>query len=82
MALVGSSGCGKSTIIQLVARFYDPDEGEITLDGIPLKNLKIQDLRRAMAIVQQEPLLFNTTIKKNIMYGNLDATMEEVERAA
>ena len=65
-----------------MARFYDPDEGEITLDGIPLKNLKIQDLRRAMAIVQQEPLLFNTTIKKNIMYGNLDATMEEVERAA
>ncbi len=82
MALVGASGCGKSTIIQLIARFYDPDDGEITLDGIPLRELSLSGLRRAMAIVQQEPLLFNTTIRKNILYGNQEATQEEIEKAA
>lgn len=82
VALVGASGCGKSTIIQLISRFYDPDEGAVLIDGVPLKKLKLNEVRQNMAIVQQEPLLFNESIKENIMYGKQDATMQEVEQAA
>ncbi|CAJ0584939.1 unnamed protein product, partial [Mesorhabditis spiculigera] len=74
VALVGSSGCGKSTIVQLLLRYYNPDEGKITIDGIPIEELNIEWVRRAIGVVSQEPVLFNTTILENLRYGNPDAT--------
>ncbi|CAF0763048.1 unnamed protein product [Brachionus calyciflorus] len=71
-ALVGASGCGKSTTISLLLRFYDVDEGEILLDGIDLRKLNIQWLRSKIGIVSQEPVLFNLSIKENICYGKID----------
>lgn len=68
-AVVGASGSGKSTIIQLLERFYDPVEGEITLDGHDIKNLNLRYLRGAMSLVSQEPVLFATTIFENICHG-------------
>ena len=66
----GNSGCGKSTILQLIMRFYDPDEGEITLDGVNLKNIDIQWLRSQIGYVGQEPVLFATSIRQNLLLGN------------
>jgi ATP-binding cassette, subfamily B (MDR/TAP), member 1 len=68
-ALVGASGSGKSTIIQLLERFYDPVEGEITLDGHNIKSLNLRHLRGCMSLVSQEPVLFATTIFGNICHG-------------
>ncbi|KAJ1263910.1 hypothetical protein BS78_09G222300 [Paspalum vaginatum] len=83
VALVGESGCGKSTIIALLERFYDPDSGMITLDGVDIKDLKVGWLRRQMGLVSQEPVLFNDTIRANIAYGKEgDATEEEIIAAA
>ncbi|XP_042901555.2 ATP-dependent translocase ABCB1 [Parasteatoda tepidariorum] len=82
VALVGSSGCGKSTIIQLVLRFYDTDSGSVELDGTDVKDLNVGWLRDHIGLVGQEPVLFSTTILENIKYGKLDATQEEIETAA
>ncbi|OEL38178.1 ABC transporter B family member 11 [Dichanthelium oligosanthes] len=83
VALVGESGCGKSTIIALMERFYDPDSGMITLDGVDIKSLKVSWLRGQMGLVSQEPVLFNDTIRANIAYGKQgDATEEEIIAAA
>ncbi|XP_043117693.1 ATP-dependent translocase ABCB1 [Puntigrus tetrazona] len=81
IALVGASGCGKSTTIQLLQRFYDPDSGEVTLDDHDIRTLNVRWLRENMGIVSQEPVLFGTTIAENIRYGREDATDEEIEQA-
>lgn len=83
VALVGASGSGKSTIVQLLQRFYDPDNGEIIVDGIPLKDLSVQSLRRQIGVVSQEPVLFNTTIRKNLLLGadNDNVSNEDLVRA-
>ncbi|RWW47112.1 hypothetical protein BHE74_00046923 [Ensete ventricosum] len=82
VALVGSSGSGKSTVIALLERFYDPLAGEILLDGVDIRRLKLKWLRSQMGLVSQEPALFATSIKENILFGKEDATMEEVMAAA
>ena len=82
VALVGPSGAGKSTIASLLYRLYDPDAGEILLDGVPVKELDPTWLRSRIGVVAQEPLLFSTSILENIRYGRLDATDEEVKTAA
>ncbi|KAK6266953.1 hypothetical protein QUC31_017790 [Theobroma cacao] len=82
VALVGGSGSGKSTVIALLQRFYDPLGGEILLDGIAIDKLQLNWLRSQMGLVSQEPALFATTIKENILFGKEDASMEEVVEAA
>ncbi|KAM6451004.1 ATP-dependent translocase ABCB1 [Liasis olivaceus] len=82
IALVGSSGCGKSTTVQLIQRFYDPMEGMITIDGQNIKTLNLRYLREVIGVVNQEPVLFATTIAENIRYGRENVTMEEIEKAA
>lgn len=82
IALVGSSGCGKSTTIQLLQRFYDPQEGTVTIDGHDIRSLNVRGLREMIGVVSQEPVLFATTIAENIRYGRQDVTQEEIERAA
>uniref|UniRef100_A0A8C8SJZ5 Bile salt export pump n=1 Tax=Pelusios castaneus TaxID=367368 RepID=A0A8C8SJZ5_9SAUR len=81
-AFVGPSGAGKSTTVQLMQRFYDPTEGMVTLDGHDIRSLNIQWLRSLIGIVEQEPVLFATTIAENIRYGRDDATMEDIIKAA
>ncbi|KAK5847663.1 hypothetical protein PBY51_016773 [Eleginops maclovinus] len=81
-AFVGPSGAGKSTAVQLIQRFYDPKEGMVTLDGHDIRGLNIQWLRSLIGIVEQEPVLFATTIAENIRYGRPDVPMEEVISAA
>ena len=80
-AFVGRSGCGKSTVFQLIMRFYDPDEGVITLDGIDLRDLDLDWLRGHIGYVTQEPILFATSIRENMLLGKSDATDEEMEEA-
>jgi ABC-type multidrug transport system fused ATPase/permease subunit len=70
VGLVGASGCGKSTIIQLLLRFYEPNEGSILVDGVDLKEYDINALRRHFGIVSQEATLFDETVRYNILYGN------------
>ncbi|TCZ77770.1 ABC transporter ATP-binding protein [Paenibacillus albiflavus] len=82
VALVGPTGAGKSTIIQLISRFYDYDQGKLFIDGYHIKDIKRQSLRHFMGFVLQDTFLFHGTIRENIRYGKLDATDEEVERAA
>ncbi|KAF3782416.1 putative multidrug resistance protein [Nymphaea thermarum] len=82
LALVGGSGSGKSTVISLLERFYDPLGGDIFLDGVSIKKLQLRWLRLQMALVSQEPALFATSIKENIRFGKEDATEEEVDAAA
>lgn len=82
IALVGASGGGKSTLADLVPRFYDPTEGEILLDGIALPDYDIESLRQHMGVVTQESILFNDTIFNNIAFGKEDATLEDVIEAA
>uniref|UniRef100_A0AAQ5XEG3 Bile salt export pump n=1 Tax=Amphiprion ocellaris TaxID=80972 RepID=A0AAQ5XEG3_AMPOC len=81
-AFVGPSGAGKSTAIQLIQRFYDPKEGMVTLDGHDIRGLNIQWLRSLIGIVEQEPVLFATTIAENIRYGRPGVTMEDIVKAA
>ena len=78
---MGESGCGKSTTFQLILRFYDPDEGKITLDGIDLRELDLNWLRDQIGYVGQEPVLFATTIKENLLFGREQATDEEINEA-
>ncbi|KAK2526353.1 Abcb5 [Columba livia] len=82
IALVGASGCGKSTTVQLLQRFYDPVQGEITLDGQDIRALNVKWLRENIGIVSQEPVLFATTIAENIRYGREDISDAEIEQAA
>ncbi|KAH8372084.1 hypothetical protein KR093_010043 [Drosophila rubida] len=82
VAFVGASGCGKSTVIQLMQRFYDPEQGQVKLDGRDLRSLNVAWLRAQIGVVGQEPVLFATTIGENIRYGNPQATQQEIERAA
>ncbi len=82
VALVGSSGGGKSTIGHLLSRFYEPLSGEIQLDGHPLQSLKLNWLRNQIGIVSQEPILISTTILENIRYGKPEATEDEIRKAA
>ncbi|XP_071324542.1 ATP-dependent translocase ABCB1 [Trachinotus anak] len=82
IALVGSSGCGKSTTIQLLQRFYDPQEGSVCIDGHDIRSLNIRYLREMIGVVSQEPILFATTIAENIRYGRPDVTEQEIKQAA
>jgi ATP-binding cassette, subfamily B, bacterial len=82
IAIVGATGAGKSTLVSLLPRFYDPHEGRILLDGRDVKSLTLRSLRGQISIVLQEPLLFSGTIAENIRYGRLDATMDEIVAAA
>jgi ABC-type multidrug transport system fused ATPase/permease subunit len=82
VALVGPTGAGKSTILSLISRFHDPRDGRVLIDGTDLRELKLASLRSHISVVHQEPLLFSMSLRDNIRYGRLDATDEEVERAA
>jgi ABC-type multidrug transport system fused ATPase/permease subunit len=82
VAIVGPTGAGKTTLISLLPRFYESRSGTILLDGIDIRQLKLNSLRQQISIVLQEPLLFSTTIADNIRYGRLDATMDEISEAA
>ncbi|MFJ4854193.1 ABC transporter ATP-binding protein [Streptomyces sp. NPDC088730] len=82
MAVVGSTGAGKSTLAKLLARFYDPTEGRVLLDGTDLRDLAVPELRRGVVMVTQEAFLFSGTVAENIAIGSPDATREEIERAA
>ena len=82
IALIGSTGSGKTTLTQLIPRFYDVTEGRILLDGEDLRDLRLDDLRRQIGVVSQEPFLFSSTVRENIAYGRPDATDEEVRAAA
>ncbi|PHU01605.1 ABC transporter B family member 11 [Capsicum chinense] len=81
MALVGRSGSGKSTVISLIVRFYDPQAGEVLIDGINIKEFQLRWIRGKIGLVSQEPVLFGSTIKDNIAYGKDDATLEEIKDA-
>jgi len=82
VAVAGATGAGKSTLVNLLTRFYDPTAGAILLDGIDLRDYRVADLRNQFAIVLQEPLLFSTTIGENIAYGRPGASAAEIARAA
>ena len=82
VALVGSSGAGKSTMADLVPRFHDVTEGELLIDGVNIRDYSLRSIREQMSIVTQEPILFNDTIAGNIALGKPDATQEEIVRAA
>ena len=82
VAFVGASGAGKSTIISLLERFYDVKEGEILIDDVNIKEYNLVELRKKIGIVLQQPALFNRTIRENIRYGRLDASNEDIEKAA
>ncbi|CAF1273098.1 unnamed protein product, partial [Didymodactylos carnosus] len=82
LALLGSSGCGKSTIVQLLLRFYEPLSGEIRIDGRLIHDYNLQWLRQNIGVVNQEPILFGTTILENIRYGNDDSTIDDIIDAA
>nr|AQV04124.1 phosphatidylcholine translocator ABCB4 [Castor fiber] len=81
VALVGNSGCGKSTTVQLMQRFYDPTEGMISIDGQDIRNFNVRYLREIIGVVSQEPVLFSTTIAENIRYGRGNVTMDEIKKA-
>ncbi|KAG8508441.1 Phosphatidylcholine translocator ABCB4, partial [Galemys pyrenaicus] len=81
VALVGNSGCGKSTTIQLMQRLYDPDEGTINIDGQDIRTFNVRYLREIIGVVSQEPVLFSTTIAENIRYGRGNVTMDEIKKA-
>ena len=80
--MVGPSGGGKSTLVDLIPRFYDPIEGEVQIDGVSLKNFKVESVRAKMGIVSQESILFNDSIFNNIAFGKPECTLEEVIHAA
>lgn len=81
-AIVGSSGAGKSTIVGLIQRFYDPNAGQVCVDGIPLTELNVRWLRSRIGLVSQEPVLFGVSIAENISYGRENVSYEEIEEAA
>ncbi|KAL6034359.1 hypothetical protein STEG23_030527, partial [Scotinomys teguina] len=81
VALVGNSGCGKSTTVQLLQRLYDPIEGVVSIDGQDIRTINVRYLREIIGVVSQEPVLFATTIAENIRYGRDNVTMDEIEKA-
>ncbi|XP_007644964.1 multidrug resistance protein 2 isoform X1 [Cricetulus griseus] len=81
VALVGKSGCGKSTTVQLLQRLYDPTEGVVSIDGQDIRTINVRYLREIIGVVSQEPVLFATTIAENIRYGRENVTMDEIEKA-
>lgn len=82
IGLIGATGSGKTSITQLITRFYEPESGEVLVDGMPVSNYELKSLRRAIGFVLQEPFLFSTTIRENIAYGNPDISDEQVIMAA
>ena len=82
LALVGPTGCGKTTLVSLISRFYEISNGQLLIDNIPIQNISRQSLRENVTIVLQDTFLFNTTIRENIRYGKLDASDQEIEIAA
>ena len=80
--MVGPPGSGKSTLLKLLLRFYDPDEGRVMIDGVDVRDIRLQSLRRWIGYVPQEPFIFSGTVFDNIALGNPGATLEEVVRAA
>ena len=82
VALIGHTGSGKTTLASLVPRFYDATEGRITIDGVDVRDVKLQSLRREIGIVSQDPFLFSATVRENIAFGRADATDEEIVRSA
>ena len=82
IALVGLTGAGKTTLVSLIPRFYDPTLGRVTIDGVDVRQYRVRSLREKIAIVLQDPVLFQGTIADNLRYGRLDATDEEIEQAA
>ena len=82
LALVGMSGGGKTSLVNLIPRFYDVTKGAVCIDGIDIRDVAVSDLRRQIAIVTQEPILFNDTVRNNIAYGSLGASDADVEKAA
>ena len=81
MALVGESGCGKSTVISLVERFYDPQAGQVLVDGVDIRRMNLGWIRGKIGLVSQEPVLFSTTIRENIAYGVENLTLEDIKEA-
>ncbi|CAM0882012.1 unnamed protein product [Alopecurus aequalis] len=81
MALVGESGSGKSTVVSLVERFYDPQSGEVLIDGVDIRRMNLGWIRGKIGLVSQEPVLFSSTIRENIAYGKDNLTLEEIKRA-
>lgn len=82
IGLVGHSGCGKSTLTNLLLRFYEIKEGQVLIDGQNISEYDISELRRQIGFVMQEPILFNATIKENILFGKMDATDAQVRKYA
>ncbi|KAK5216552.1 Iron-sulfur clusters transporter atm1, mitochondrial [Exophiala xenobiotica] len=82
VAIVGPSGCGKSTILRLLFRFYDADSGNVTIDGQDVRDVSLDSLRQSIGVVPQDTPLFNNTIEHNIRYGKIDASLDDVKRAA
>ncbi len=82
VALVGPSGAGKTTLVNLIPRFYEPQRGEVLLDGYPVRDYSLESLRAQISVVPQETLLFGASVRENIAYGRLDATDEEIREAA
>ncbi len=82
VAIVGSSGVGKSTLVSLLPRFFDVEEGRVTLDGVDVREAVLDELRQRIGFVPQEPMLFAGTVKENLLYGNVEATDAEIEEAA
>jgi ATP-binding cassette subfamily B protein/subfamily B ATP-binding cassette protein MsbA len=82
LAFVGPNGCGKTTLLQLLPRFYDPSAGRLAIDGVDIRDVRLRDLRMRFGLVSQETLLFNDTVSENIAYGTPNATDEVIEAAA
>src|SRR5207253_10270660 len=82
VGIAGTTGAGKTTLVSLLTRFYDPTTGQILLDGVDLRDYKLADLRNQFAIILQEPVLFSTTIAENIAYGRPNAGEAEIVAAA
>ena len=81
-AIIGPSGAGKTTLLNLLPRFFDPASGAVLLEGVDLRDLRLEDLRAQIALVLQEPIILPTTVAENISYGKPQASMEEIEAAA
>ncbi len=79
VAILGATGSGKTTLVNLIPRFYDATSGRVTIDGIDVRDVTIQSLRENIAVSLQEPILFSGTVKENIVYGKPDASAEEIE---